>query len=80
MFGLEFSEYRVDENDKELILNIILYESELAIPVSLNLSPSDISAGDHEFESSSGDTKLILLVFHFHSEWRRLRYANVCPS
>ena len=45
VFGVEFSQYTVNENAEELLVNVVLLESELAFPVLLHLSPSDISAG-----------------------------------
>ena len=45
VFALEFAEYTVNENVEELIVNTVLLEAELAIPVLLYLSPTDVTAG-----------------------------------
>lgn len=58
MFGFEFSEYTVNENADEVIVSIFLLETELAVPVSLQLIPSDISAR----EKISLDTRIILAL------------------
>lgn len=47
MFGFEFSEYTVNEDADEVIVSILLLETELAVPVSLQLIPSDISAREN---------------------------------
>ena len=47
VFAFEFSEYTVNENVGEVIVNILLLETELSLPVSLQLSPSDISASEN---------------------------------
>lgn len=47
MFAFEFSEYTVNENADEVIVSILLLEMELAVPTSLQLIPSDISASEN---------------------------------
>lgn len=44
VFSFELSEYTVNENAGEVTVSILLVESELAVPLSLQLIPSDISA------------------------------------
>lgn len=56
VFGFEFSEYTVDEDTGEIIVSILLLEMELAVPVSLQIIPSDISACENQ------STELVTLI------------------
>lgn len=47
MFAFEFSEYTVNENADKIIVSILLLGTELAMPVSFQLIPSDISAREN---------------------------------
>ena len=47
VFGFEFSEYTVNEDANEVIVSVLLLETELAVPLSLQLIPSDISAREN---------------------------------
>ena len=44
MFGLEFSEYIIEESDKSFVVSILLVEKDLAMPISLQLTTTDVSA------------------------------------
>lgn len=60
-FAFEFSEYTVDENAGDVIVSILLLETELAVPVSLQLIPSDISA----CENTNSYNQAILLLQYY---------------
>ena len=44
VFGLEFSEYIIEESDKSFVVSILLVEKDLAMPISLQLTTTDVSA------------------------------------
>ena len=47
VFGLEFPMYFIEESDTSTVVSVLLLEKDIGLPVSLQISTSDQTAGKY---------------------------------